>query len=145
MRTCILWLCLFLTTWAADKAHTMRTAQIKKYVVEWKDENSINGFNVDFFDGENEWLGGVTLLFPSNYVPKAGRTVSLKEIESVSLRCPEKPFSVGGRPIYKLTKEFSAELKPGGAFKFWIQGKESFMDQEWDVDVRADLKLPPKE
>ena len=145
MKCLRIWIALLLLCsglWAADKPHTLRTAQIKRYAVEWSDAvKGINGFNVDFFDAEDKYIGGVTFLFLSSFNQKA-RSAGLKELEGNSLSSAEKPFSVGGRSIFKLAKEFSVDLKPGGALRFWVKGKETFQEQEWDFDVKADLQLP---
>lgn len=147
-------LLLLLPAWGADKAHTLRNEQIQKFGIEWSDgEKGINGFIVDFFDEHDHRIGGVTFFLPQpvpgpNGKPTGGlsvnsnRTIGPKELDGFSVSCVERPFDLGGPPASRLLKEFSADLKHGGTLHFWVKGKQSYMGQEWDLDVRGDLKIP---
>ncbi|ODT62833.1 hypothetical protein ABS71_15165 [bacterium SCN 62-11] len=119
---------------AADTWHTLRAKSIKGYTVEWSDpKKGSNGYHVDCFSDEQktEWLGGLTFYLKDGPTPK---TVALKDLEGLNLRSPVKPLSAGGRSVLKMVKEFTVT---GNQIHFLVQGK----DGEWDVDLKADLKI----
>ena len=129
---CLLILSLVFASGWSDQWHTLQSKAVKSYKVEWSDaQKGINGYHVDCFDGEKEWLGGLTFYLKEGYT---GKSAAIKDLDGINLRSPIKPMSAGGKPVLKMVREFSAS---GGLLHFWVQGK---LD-EWDVDLKADLKV----
>ena len=126
--------------WAADKAHTVRTAQVSKIELVWNDQ--VHALQLDFIDDLNRRIGGVSFYLPDKYTLKSGKTLTLKDLEGVCLTSMERPYEVSGPTFLKFAKEFSVELKRGGTVRFTVQGKDSFCGQEWDYDVRGEAKIP---
>lgn len=136
-----MWLLLLaLTAGAVEKAHTLRTAQVKRLMVEWAP--GVNALHVDFVGESDRPLGGLSFYLPEHLTLKSGKAVTAKELSGACLRACEQPLELGGPRVLRMVKEFSAELKRGGQLKFWVSGKETFNGQEWDFDVRGEARIP---
>ncbi|MFN8608750.1 MAG: hypothetical protein U0931_14530 [Vulcanimicrobiota bacterium] len=128
---CLFFICLTLAA-SADRWHTFKSKSIKRFQAEWSDaQKGINGYHVDCFDEQDEWVGGLTFYLRDGF---AGKAAALKDLDGLNLRCPVKPQSAGGRAVLKMVKEFSVS---GGVLHFVVQGKEG----EWELDLRGDLKV----
>lgn len=134
-----LFLALALSAAGADKAHTVRTAQVREIKAEWR--SNINALYLDFYDDQERWMGGAALFLPENLSVKSGKAVTVKDLNGACLRSISRPFEMSGPRVLRMVKEFSAELKRGGQMKFSIVGKETLDGQEWDFDVRGEARI----